>query len=224
MENNRGHRQPIQWPNRISLSARIVGSSNGCLKPIQSYPNFRKNPILCQWVASLQFQYTFQFVCFWSKCCQLEPCVELIYDVEASPNVSSSTTVIQPLLGPPLGKHCQEGSFGGKTLYKSAAAAAAAGCFRVKPVKCCAHLITSSVTQLLLNSKHKVGTCKKGTKRTPFISSFKVCRERGGGISGGQTHLLHSCAFDSLLWSRYFRSTYFGLLNPVLLFPKLFLS
>ena len=53
------------------------------------------------------------------------------------------------------------------------------GCFLVKPVLCWA-LITSSVTQLLLNSKHKVRLAKKASNYTSeLVFQFSKFAERG---------------------------------------------
>ena len=53
------------------------------------------------------------------------------------------------------------------------------GCFRVKLVLCWA-LITSSVTQLLLNSKHNVRLAKKASKyNSELVFQFSKFAERG---------------------------------------------
>ena len=124
-----------------------------CPKPIQSDPNFRKNPILCQWIASLQFQYTlFVFSRYFRKppaqtSCWIHVLLKPLPMFHRVQLLSSEPIVGAANIGQAL-------SAGGAWEAKPCIRGSSRCMFSCKTSTWA--LITSSVTQLLLNSKHNL--------------------------------------------------------------------
>ena len=119
VENNWGPRLPIQWPNRISLSARIVGSWNQLPEANSIRPQFQKESNS----VSMDCQSTVSICLFLVDILgsrQLRPCVEFMCCWSPSQCfIEYNCYPASPLLGRQhwpsiVGRR----SLGSKTLYK----------------------------------------------------------------------------------------------------------